>query len=134
MLSSFSCYTIFYGRNPDNFNDRADDEEWFDCIEDDDPDALNDEEFFESRDGFVLDSNYLTDINRVSGSRKRLDFEKLRKFFLWKPVEAIKKTFDVTTQFVETVWFNSHICLVTTCRLLSVLQSQMEGLQKDGIS
>lgn len=32
---------------------------------------------------------------------------KLRKFFLCKPVEAIKKTFDVTTQFVETVWFNT---------------------------
>ena len=46
-------------------------------------------------------------IYRVSGKRKAIDLEKIRPLFLWIPVEAIKKTFAVTTQFVETVWFNT---------------------------
>ena len=117
--------------NPNVYNDRQEDNEQFECNTHEDG-ALDDEEFFESRDGFVIEQNYNGEINNivlnhpdltcaearkihefeckingVSGKRKAIDFEKLRPFFLWKPVEAIKKTFAVTTQFVETVWFNT---------------------------
>lgn len=117
--------------NPNEYNDRTEDDEWFGSQEHEEG-ALDDEEFFESRDGFVIESNYQGEINSiiishpddalkdarkiyefeckvngVSGARKAIDFEKLRPFFLWKLVEAIKKTFAVTTQFVETVWYNT---------------------------
>jgi hypothetical protein len=117
--------------DPDAYNDRIEDDQWYDCSE---PDvgALDDDNFYDSRDGFVLETNYIAEVNHivadhpdltvataqqifeyerqmngVSGKRKTLDFEALRKFFLWKPVEAIKKTFAVTTQFMETVWYNT---------------------------
>ena len=93
--------------NPDVFNDHDIDEQWFDSISNTEPEALDDDEFFESQDRFVFESNYYADINRATRSHKRIDFKKLRKFFLYKPIETIKKTFDVTTQFAETVWFNT---------------------------
>ena len=43
----------------------------------------------------------------VNGKRKPIDFYKLRPYFLWKPIDTIKKTFAVTTQFMETVWYNT---------------------------
>ena len=117
--------------DPNEYNDRDVDDEWFECETYEDG-ALDDEEFFESIDGFVMEHNYYGEINNivlnhpditcaeatqlyefkrkvngVSGNWKQIDFEKLRPFFLWKPVEAIKKTFAVTTQFVETVWYNT---------------------------
>ena len=117
--------------DPNEFNDSIEDEEWFDFQEQDEG-VLDDEEFYESRDGFVLEENYTGDINRivinhpdltyeeasrihqfeckidgVSGKRKAIDFEKLRPYFLWKPIEAIKKMFAITTRFVETVWYNT---------------------------
>ena len=92
--------------NPDAFNDRDIDDQWFNSISNE-PEALDNDEFFDSRDGFVLESNYYADINRATRNHKQIDFEKLRKFFLYKPIETIKKTFDVTTQFAETVWFNT---------------------------
>ena len=53
---------------PDVFNDRMEDEEWFadsqSIIEDGD---LDNDEFFDSRDGFVYESNYLVDVNKVHG-------------------------------------------------------------------
>ena len=97
---------------------------------------MDDKEFFESRDGFVIEQNYhweinsiifnhpdityteATKVNGISGKQKPIDFEKLRPYFLWKSVEAIKKTFAVTTKVVETVWYNTP-CLPLCCHFKS---------------
>ena len=51
--------------DPNEYNDRTEDEEKFDCRMHDEG-ALDDEEFFESRDGFVLEENYNRDINHIA--------------------------------------------------------------------
>ncbi len=122
--------------NPDSHNDCEEDDQWYDCLEQEDNEyALDDDEFFETLEGFVLESNYCNErvVNNINvthpdltcdaearriydfeckiagatGRCKLIDFEKLCPFFLWKPVETIKNTFAATTQFIETVWYNS---------------------------
>ena len=94
--------------NPDVFNDRVEDEEWFDCVEACSDGGLDDDEFFDSRDGVILESNFTErTISGAVGKRTPIDFNQLRPYFLWKPIEAIRKTFAVTTQFMETVWYNT---------------------------
>ena len=77
----------------------------------------------DSRDGFILESNFTQDdltfhgvrqlyhferlLCGATGKRQPIDFNKLRPYFLWKPIDTIKKTFSVTTQFMETVWYNT---------------------------
>jgi len=43
----------------------------------------------------------------ATGKRKPIDFNKLRPYFLWKPIDTFKRPFAVTTQFMETVWCNT---------------------------
>ena len=89
--------------NPDLFNDREADEQSFDSLSDTAADALDDNEFFDTRNGFVYDFHYSANVNKNHAHKKVKDFEKLRRFFLLKPIEAIKKTYGITTQFAKTV-------------------------------
>ena len=101
--------------NPDVYNDRDEDEKWYENKDSFEPDELNNHDYLDSRDGSVLETNFSThddsSIERVlcgvTGKRKPIDFYKLRPYFLWKPIDTIKKTFAVTTQFMETVWYNT---------------------------
>jgi len=70
---------------------------------------LNNNDFWDSRDGFILETNFHDErlLCGATGKHKPIDFNKLRPYFLWKPTDTIKKTFAVTTQFMETVWYNT---------------------------
>ena len=75
-----NLYRVYLTRDavqwdPNLYNDHKEDNEWFECNTYGEG-ALNDEEFFASRDGFVIEQK------GVSAKRKPIDFEKLRPFFL----------------------------------------------------
>jgi hypothetical protein len=44
--------------NPDVFGDNGANEQWFDAVEEYEDGALDDDDFFESRDTFVIDPNF----------------------------------------------------------------------------
>ena len=118
--------------DPDEKNDDQDSIEWFD-ITDLAPDALGEEEYWDSRSGWIQhedklaeQSLYLHDetpllwaVNCVeirlnekfedkrninnSVRTRPLDYEALRPRFVWKPIGINRKTIAATTQFAQTV-------------------------------
>ena len=84
-------------------------------MESTEPGELDNNDCLDSRDGFILESNFSNqDVNSfervlcgATGKCKPIDFCKLRPYFLWKAIGTIKKMFAVTTQFMETVWYNT---------------------------
>jgi len=88
------------------------DETWFN--EADDPDSLDDNEFFQANGGYFLPdndilngSNAFATITKVSShniqrvKRHDWDYENLRKFFLWRPTQVIQDTLAATTQYAR---------------------------------
>ena len=60
------------------YNDRTEDDEWFECQTHED-EALDDEEFFESRDGFVIEQNYNGEIYNIVFNHPELTCVEARK-------------------------------------------------------
>jgi len=81
--------------NPVTQNDEDADTVWFEAS---DEEELDESEFLDSRDGWY-------DVRVAKAERKNVprDYEALRPYLLWKPVEIIKKTFAATTQFAQNV-------------------------------
>ena len=78
----------------------------------DDEDTLNDDEFFDSRKDFdvyddledFIDSiDGLYSVNRMSVSEKNPNFELLRPYFAFAPIETIKRTFAITTRWARSI-------------------------------
>ena len=101
---------VYFGSDmwdPDEENDGPDDEVWYDAVEDEG--EMNDDEFYNSRDGwFASEDSMANPHQRILASnakveKKPIDFEALRPFFAWKPVEAVKKTLQATTQYATNV-------------------------------
>ena len=105
---------VYFGSevwDPDHENDDTDDEAWYDT--NDDPDEMNDEEFFDSRDGWFATEEALANPHertlaatasvKPKIKKKAVDYEKLRPFFAWKPVEVVRKTLQATTQLATNV-------------------------------
>ena len=107
--------------NPDEENDGNDDEIWFESMEDEE--ELSKEEFLDSRDGWFLDEIDLEDpepertvtsikrslvlakvyVSGLSYKKKPWDYNALRPYFGWKPVEVIKHTMAAATQYAKNV-------------------------------
>ena len=60
--------------DPNKFNDSTGDEEQFDCKEQDE-EALDDERFYESCNGFILEENYTGNVNRIVIKHPDLTYE-----------------------------------------------------------
>ncbi len=91
--------------NPEQECDQ-DDDVWYDTLED--PDELDDDDFYDSRDGWISPERLLAEpdayrIASVARVNKPWDYEALRPFFGWKPVDVVKKTMAVTTQYASNV-------------------------------
>ncbi|MEL6802173.1 MAG: hypothetical protein AAFO91_00130, partial [Bacteroidota bacterium] len=97
--------------DPDNENDGEDDEVWYDTLSD--PDEMDDKQFHDSRDGWFPNESMLADPHgrllstsakvKPEYAKKKPDYELLRPFFGWKPVEVVRKTLQATTQFATNV-------------------------------
>jgi len=108
--------------NPEDQNDDASDIAWFDAT--DDPDALDDQEFYDSRDGWLLSEDQYDPqdreltlnglqrralacarvcINGLSKTTKPFDYDALRPLLGWKPIEVVKHTLAATTQYAKNV-------------------------------
>ena len=64
--------------NSDSFGDEVGDDQWFDAIDDEDG-ALDDDDFFDSRDTFFIEPNFHCDINRIAAEHSDLTFDEARK-------------------------------------------------------
>ena len=105
--------------NPDAENDASEDDEWFACSSDED--ELDDATFWDSRDGYYLPEHELSRpryataallqasrqvsavVKGFASAPAPRDYDSLRPFFAWKPVDVIKRTFLATTQFAQNV-------------------------------
>ena len=96
--------------NPDLEEDDGDDVLWFDAS---DTEEESYDEFLDAHDGYVLaqdDVNSYRSLNQakvsifgISSAKKPFDYESIRKFFGWRPVEVVKHTIQATTQYAKNV-------------------------------
>ena len=92
---------------PDDENDDEEDDIWFETGLDEQ--EMDEHEFYESRDGYYLRDEALhldtqeRTINAILRGDKKFDYEALRPYFAWKPIEVVKETITATTQFGKNV-------------------------------
>ena len=92
--------------NPDDIKDDEDDLAWFNAVED--PDALDDAEFYDAIGGAVpgdgeaaeMDA-YMALMNPRNTRCCPRNYEQFLKFFAWKPIAVIHDTFAATTQYAK---------------------------------